>query len=223
MNRIIELSHRIEDGMETYPGLPGPRIGDHMSREASRDRYPEGTEFQIGTVSLVANTGTYVDTPFHRYPDGPDLAAVDLARLVDVPGVVIDATAHGRAIGPDLLSGTEVRGRAVLFRTGWDGRFGTPGYGAADHPFLTADMVERLVKAGPAVVGIDSVNIDDMADMTRPAHTGLLGEGIPIVEHLRGLDLLPARGFRFHAAPPAVAGMGSFPVRAYAVVDGPRS
>ncbi|MFC4069014.1 cyclase family protein [Actinoplanes subglobosus] len=223
MNRIIELSHRIEDGMETYPGLPGPRIGDHMSREASRDRYPEGTEFQIGTVSLVANTGTYVDTPFHRYPDGPDLAAIDLARLVDVPGLVIDATAHGRAIGPELLSGTEVRGRAVLFRTGWDRRFGTTGYGAADHPFLTADMVERLVKAGPAVVGIDSVNIDDMADMTRPAHTGLLGEGIPIVEHLRGLDLLPARGFRFHAAPPAVAGMGSFPVRAYAVVDGPRS
>ena len=203
--------------MTTYPGLPGPVISDHLSREASRDRYPEGTEFQIGAVTLIANTGTYLDTPFHRYPDGADLAGIDLSRLADIPGVVIDATATGRAVGPELFDGVDITGRAVLIRTGWDRHWRTPGYGAADHPFVTAEAVDLLVRQHPALVGIDSVNIDDMADLTRPAHTGLLGAGIPVVEHLHRLHELLNRDFRFHAAPVPVAGMGSFPIRAYAV------
>ena len=218
MSKIVDLSHPIEDGMSTYPGLPGPQITDHMSRTDSRQRYPAGTEFQIGSITLVANTGTYVDTPFHRYPDGPDLCTVDLARLVDVPGVLVDVAGSGRAVGPEAFTGLDVTGKAVLVRTGWDERWRTPGYGDPEHPFLTAAAVRWLVEREPAVVGIDSVNIDDMADWTRPAHTGLLGAGIPIVEHLGDLDRLPADGFRFHAPPPPVAGMGSFPVRAYAVI-----
>ncbi|MBT2209287.1 cyclase family protein [Actinomadura sp. NEAU-AAG7] len=217
--RVIDLSHPIEDGMATYPGLPGPSISDHMSRRESRERYPPGTEFQIGTITMVANTGTYVDTPFHRYPGGSDLARFDLARLADVDGVVVDTTgAGGPGIGADAFAGLEVADRAVLVRTGWDRHWRTDGYGAAEHPFLAADAVAWLVERNPAVVGIDSVNIDDMGDMTRPAHTRLLAAGIPILEHLCGLHELPPRGFRLHAAPAPVAGMGSFPVRAYAVL-----
>lgn len=219
-SRVIDLSHRIEAGMTTYPGLPGPEIADHMSRAESKDRYPAGTQFQIGRINMVANTGTYLDTPFHRYPDGPDLSAMDLSRLVDLEGVLVDASANGRAIGPEAFAGRDVTDRAVLVRTGWDKHWRTPGYGDAAHPFLTAAAVAWLVERSPAVVGIDSVNIDDLADMTRPAHTGLLGARIAIVEHLRGLDQLPAAGFRFHVAPAPVAGMGSFPVRAYAVARG---
>jgi kynurenine formamidase len=218
-SHVIDLSHPIEAGMTTYPGLPGPEIGDHMSRDQSHDRYPPGTEFQIGRIAMVANTGTYLDTPFHRYPDGPDLSTVDLARLVDLDGVLIDATAGDRAIGPEAFAGRDVTGRAVLVRTGWDRNWRTPAYGDAGHPFLTAGAVAWLVERGPAVVGIDSVNIDDMADLTRPAHTGLLGARIVIIEHLRGLDRLPASGFRLHVAPVPVVGMGSFPVRAYAVAS----
>jgi kynurenine formamidase len=215
---VVDLSHRIEHGMITYPGLPGPQISDHMSRDESRPRYAPGTEFQIGRIAMVANTGTYIDSPFHRDPDGPDLSGLDLDRLVDVDGVLVDATAAGRAIGPDVLAPYQVGGRAVLVSTGWDRHWGTAGYGAPGHPFLTAGAVDWLVERGAAVVGIDSVNIDDMADLARPAHTGLLAARIPIVEHLCGLDRLPGSGFRFHAAPPPVAGMGSFPVRAYAVL-----
>lgn len=215
---VIDLSHPIEHGMTTYPGLPGPEISDHMSRDDSRPRYSPGTEFQIGRISMVANTGTYLDSPFHRYPDGPDLAGLDLSTLVDVDGVHVDATGSGRAIGPDAFEPYEVRGRAVLVRTGWDQHWGTAKYGDPEHPFLTAAAVAWLVARGAAVVGIDSVNIDDMADLSRPAHTGLLGARIPIVEHLGGLERLPGSGFRFHVAPPPVVGMGSFPVRAYAVV-----
>ncbi|WP_328904582.1 MULTISPECIES: cyclase family protein [unclassified Streptomyces] len=217
--RIIDLSHTIEHGMDTYPGLPGPELSDHLSREESRGRYPAGTEFHIGSITMVANTGTYLDTPFHRYPDGPDLSALDLSRLADVEGVVIDATGiEGRSVGPELLDGVEVTGRAVLIRTGWDRHWRTPRYADAGHPFLSASAVERLVARKPAAVGIDSVNIDDMADLTRPAHTGLLAAEICVIEHLRGLEDLPSDGFRFHAVPAPVAGLGSFPVRAYAVV-----
>lgn len=206
--------------MLTHPGLPGPEISDHLSRAASRERYPPGTEFQIGRISLVANTGTYLDTPFHRYAGGTDLAGVDLARLVDVDGLLVDATGAGqRGIGPDQMDGHRVAGRAVLLRTGWDRHWGTDRYGAAEHPYLTAEAASWLAAQQPAVVGIDSVNIDDLADLTRPAHTALLGAGIPIVEHLRGLGQLPPTGFRFHAPPVAVAGMGTFPVRAYAILD----
>jgi len=219
MNRVIDLSHTVEHGMVTYPGLPEPRISDHLSREQSRGRYTPGTEFQIGTITLVANTGTYVDTPFHRYADGVDLSTVDLSLLVDRDGVLVDATTSGtRSVGPGAFDGLPVAGRAVLIRTGWDRHWRTPRYEAASHPFLAAEAASWLAAQRPAVVGIDSINIDDMADLGRPAHTILLGAGIPIVEHLRGLDLLPADGFRFHAAPVSVVGMGSFPVRAYAVV-----
>jgi kynurenine formamidase len=216
--RVVDLSHVIRHGMTTYPGLPGPEISDHLTRAASRERYAPGTEFQIGRITLVANTGTYLDAPFHRYGDGADLAGLALARLVARPGVLVDATGAGPAVGPEVFAERDIAGRAVLVRTGWDRHWGTDRYGAADHPFLTAEAVAWLVAREPAVVGIDSVNIDAMADLTRPAHTALLGAGIPIVEHLRGLDQLPPAGFSFHAPPPAVAGMGTFPVRAYAIV-----
>lgn len=215
---VIDLSHPIEHGMTTYPGLPGPEISDHMSRDESRPRYAPGTEFQIGRIAMVANTGTYLDAPFHRHRDGADLAGLDLSRLVDLEGVVVDATGADRAIGPEVLAAHPVEGRAVLVRTGWDRHWATGKYGDPGHPFLTARAVEWLVAQGAAVVGIDSVNIDDMADLARPAHTGLLGAGIAIVEHLSGLERLPHTGLRFHVAPPPVVGMGSFPVRAYAVV-----
>jgi kynurenine formamidase len=215
---VIDLSHPIEHGMTTYPGLPGPQISDHMSRDDSRPRYAPGTEFQIGRIAMVANTGTYLDAPFHRHPDGSDLSELDLSRLADVEGVVVDATTADRGIGPDVLAPYRVGGRAVLVRTGWDRHWRTEKYAASEHPYLTAEAVGWLVAQGAAVVGIDSVNIDDMADLSRPAHTGLLAAKTPIVEHLRGLDRLPSSGFRFHAVPPPVAGMGSFPVRAYAVL-----
>ncbi|MFJ1709849.1 cyclase family protein [Kitasatospora sp. NPDC088346] len=227
---LVELSHPIHDGMVTYPGLPGPELSDHLSREASHDHYAEGTEFQIGRISMVANTGTYLDTPFHRFEDGPDLAGIGLERLVDLDGVVVrvghrgvDPADPARAIGPLLFAPYEVTGRAVLVHTGWDRHWGTEQYGSG-HPYLTPEAVDWLVAQRPALVGIDSLNIDDTADGTRPAHTRLLAAGIPVVEHLRGLEQLPADGFRFHAAPPRVAGMGTFPVRAFAVTgtDGPR-
>lgn len=215
MKRLIELSHVVEHGMITYPGLPGPEITDHLSREASRARYAPGTQFHIARISMIANTGTYLDTPSHRFADGADLSGVGLERLVDLDGIVIDARTT-RAIG---RSDHDVRGRAVLFRTGWDRHWRTDQYGSGA-PFLMRDGASWLAESDAALVGIDSVNIDDTADGTRPAHTILLRAGIPIVEHLRGLDQLPPSGFRFHAAPPLVRGMGTFPVRAYAIVAG---
>ncbi len=218
MREIIDLSHLVADGTVTYPGLPAPTIGDHLSREASRQVYAPGYEFQIGTITMVANTGTYLDTPFHRFADGHDLAGLDPARVADVAGVVVDATS-GQAAGAELLDGLDVAGRAVLFRTGWDVHWGTGRYGEPDHPFLSVAAAERLVEAGAAVVGIDSVNIDDTRTMERPIHTALLRTGIPIVEHLCRLDRLAGRPFRFFAVPPAVVGMGTFPVRALAIVE----
>jgi len=215
VKRLIELSHVVEHGMITYPGLPGPEITDHLSREASRARYAPGTQFHIARISMIANTGTYLDTPSHRFADGADLSGVGLERLVDLDGIVIDARTT-RAIG---RSDHDVRGRAVLFRTGWDRHWRTDQYGSGA-PFLMRDGASWLAESDAALVGIDSVNIDDTADGTRPAHTILLRAGIPIVEHLRGLDQLPPSGFRFHAAPPLVRGMGTFPVRAYAIVAG---
>jgi len=216
---LVELSHPIHHGMITFPGLPGPEISDHLSREASRSRYAEGTEFHIGRISMVANTGTYLDTPSHRFADGADLAAVGLARLVDLPGVVVRLPAGTVAVDRLLLAPYEVAGRAVLIHGGWDRHWGTPSYGAGGHPYLTADGAASLVERDATLVGIDSVNIDDMTDGARSAHTTLLRHGIPIVEHLCGLDGLPPYGFRFHAAPPMVAGMGTFPVRAYAILS----
>lgn len=215
---VVDLSHTITNGMITYPGLPGPVIDDHLSRAESRGRYAPGTEFQIGRITLVANTGTYADVPFHRFGDGADLAEVPLSRFVDVAGIAVAANDSG-PIGPAAFAGLDVAGRAVLIHTSWDRHWGTPRYAGADHPFVSAACADWLAAREPAVVGIDSVNIDDMADFARPAHTALLGRGIPIVEHMTGLGRLLHRRFRFHAAPVAVAGMGTFPVRAYALIE----
>jgi arylformamidase len=213
-HRIVDLSHTIEAGMTTYPGLPGPAITDHLSREASRDRYASGTEFQIGRIDMVANTGTYLDTPFHRFPDGSDLAELPLEAVAGLPGVVVEAIGPG--IGPEAFDGLDLGGAAVLFRTGWSRHWRTPEYGAGGHPHLTAAAVDRLVALGPSLVGIDSVNIDGTADGERPAHTGLLGAGIYVLEHLTALDQLDTPGFEVFAVPAKVRGLGTFPVRAFA-------
>jgi kynurenine formamidase len=216
--RLIDLSHTVRDGLVTYPGLPAPRIGDHLSREASRGHYAPGTEFQIGRIEMVANTGTYLDAPSHRYAGAADLAGLPLGSLADLPGVVVDAPAGRRAVAAADLPRGELRGRAVLVRTGWSRHFGTPCY-ADGHPFLTADAAEALLARGAALVGIDSLNIDDTANGARPVHTLLLRAGVPVVEHLTNLEALPPDGFRFYAVPPKVAGMGTFPVRAFARLD----
>lgn len=214
---LLDLSHAIHDGLVTYPGLPAPVIRDHLSRADSRSHYSPGTEFQIGRIEMVANTGTYLDAPSHRFADGADLAGLPLARLADLEGVVLRAARGRRVIDAAAFDGLEVRGKAVLVATGWDRHFGTPEY-ATGHPFLTRDAAELLVARGAALVGIDSLNIDDTADGARPVHTALLRAGIPVVEHLTGLAGLPASGFRFFAVPPKVSGMGTFPVRAFALV-----
>ena len=218
MATILDLSHVIADGTITYPGMPGPAISDHLSREDSRARYAPGFEFQIGRIEMISNTGTYLDTPFHRYADGHDLAGLDLDRVVDVPGLLVDATA-GQEGGVHLLDGHDVTGKAVLFHTGWDEHWGTERYGDESHPFISVRAAERLVEAGAALVGIDSLNIDDTRTGERPIHSILLAAGIPIVEHLCGLDQLTGRPFKFSAVPPAVSGMGTFPVRAVAVIE----
>ena len=218
MRAVIDLSHPFGDGTITYPGLPGPTLSDHLTRVDSRERYAEGVEFQIGRIEMVSNTGTYLDTPFHRYPDGHDLSGLDLARVVDVPGLLVAAPADGAA-GADLIDGLDLTSRAVLFHTGWDQHWATDHYGDPSHPYLAVETAERLAEAGVAVVGIDSVNIDSTVTGERPVHSALLAAGIPIVEHLRGLGQLTDRAFRFTAAPPAVVGMGTFPVRALAVSD----
>jgi kynurenine formamidase len=217
--RVIELSHPIEDGMITYPGLPGPQLTDHLSRSESRDHYAAGTEFQIGRITMVGNTGTYLDSPFHRYPGATDLAGLPVECFADIDGVVVRlAGSPGPAIDAAALSAVEVAGRAVLLHTGWDQHWRTTRYGAGGHPHLTASAAAWLVEKGAALVGIDSLNIDDTAGGARPVHSALLGAGIPIVEHLTGLGMLPDEGFRFHAAPAPVRGFGTFPVRAYAVL-----
>jgi kynurenine formamidase len=217
MPTIVDLSHVLEDGTITYPGLPAPVISDHLSREASRQRYAPGYEFQIGRIDMVSNTGTYLDTPFHRYPDGHDLAGLDPARVVGVQGVVVDAT-EDQEIRAAVLDGREVAGHAVLFRTGWDRHWGTERYGEPDHPYLSVAVAERLAEGGAAVVGIDSVNIDGTRTGERPIHSVLLAAGVPIIEHLTGLDQVDGRPFTFVAVPPAIRGMGTFPVRALAVI-----
>lgn len=216
--RHVDLSHTIEDGMITYKGLPAPLICDHLSRAASRSLYAEGTEFQIGRITMVSNTGTYLDSPFHRYADGADLSALRLDVLAGLDAVVVRVTGMaGRAIPREAFSPVEVRGRAVLVHTGWATHWRTDQY-FEGHPFLTAEAATYLQENGAALVGIDSCNIDDTADGRRPVHTELLGAGIPIVEHLRGLEQLPVSGVRFSAVPPKVRGMGTFPVRAFATL-----
>jgi kynurenine formamidase len=204
--------------MITYPGLPAPEISDHLTRQASESAIGAGVTFHIGRISMVANTGTYVDSPFHRFADGPDLAQLPLERLANLDAILVRVTgSRRRGVDRNQLAAYDVRGRAVLIHTGWDVHFGTDRY-AHQAPYLTADGAAWLREQGAALVGIDSINIDDIGDRSRPAHSELLAAGSPIVEHLTGLGQLPASGFRFHAAPPRVRAMGTFPVRAYAVV-----
>ncbi len=218
--RLIDLSHTVEDGMITYKGLPAPIVCDYLSREASRARYAAGTEFHIGRIDMVANTGTYVDSPFHRYADGKDLSELALESLANLDCLVLRATDRRDRAIDDMPAGEELRGKAVLFHTGWDAHWRTDQY-FEGHPYLTGGLAERLVAAGAALVGIDSMNIDCTDDGERPVHSTLLGAGIPIVEHLCRLEALPDRGPRFYAVPVKVKGMGTFPVRAFARV--PRS
>jgi len=222
MAHLIDLSHEIEHGMVTYRGLPAPAISDWLSRDASSARYAPGTTFQIGRIDLLANTGTYIDAPFHRYGNGRDVAGYALEDVADLSGIVVRATARdARAIDASRFARLEVKGKAVLVHTGWDAHWRTDTYSAGEHPFLTRDAAEHLVKAGAALVGIDSLNIDDDKDGARPAHTILLGAGIAIVEHMTSLGALPDAGFSFFAVPPKVKGMGSFPIRAFARMLGP--
>jgi arylformamidase len=211
----IDLSHVVEDGMVTYKGLPAPVVCDFLSREASREHYAPGTEFQIGTVQLCSNTGTYVDSPFHRYADGADLSGLPLDRLADLDAVVVDAP--GQAVDRAALEPYRVAGRAVLVRTGWDRHWRTDAY-FEGNPFLTEDAAAHLVEQRALLVGIDSLNIDDTASRERPVHSTLLAAGIPICEHLTNLAALPTEGVRFSAVPVMMKGMGTFPVRSYAVV-----
>lgn len=216
---LVDVSHVVEHGMITYKGLPAPLICDFLSREQSRSHYAPGTEFHIGKIEMVANTGTYLDSPFHRYANGKDLSELPLERLANLDAIVIPAySSKSRAIGRAIFQEYDVRGKAVLVRTGWDARWRTDQY-FEGHPFLTRDAVEHLVEAGVVLVGIDSLNIDDIGDLSRPAHSLLLAAEIPIVEHLRGLSQLPDDGFRFFAVPVKVKNMGTFPVRAFGLVD----
>ena len=215
---LFDLSHVIEEGMTTYKGLPGPHICDFWTREGSAANYDDGSTFQIGRIDMVANTGTYLDSPFHRYADGADLSEVKLESIASVPGIVVRRPwENGPATTAGDIDQLEVEGKAVLFHTGWDRHWRTDAY-FGEHPYLTADAADWLAIMGAVLVGIDSCNIDNMHVRARPVHTRLLGAGIPICEHMTGLDRLPDAGFRFTAAPPKVKGMGTFPVRAYALV-----
>jgi kynurenine formamidase len=214
----VELSHPIEAGMVTYPGLPGPQITPHLTRAASRAAYGGAAEFAIDRISMVGNTGTYLDSPFHRYAEGADLAGLRLDVLADLDAVVVRMAGSGvRAVDVGALAAIEVTGKAVLLHTGGDRDWGTPAY-AQDAPYLTGAGARWLAEHGARLVGIDAVNIDDTQDAARPAHSVLLAAGIPVVEHLTGLDLLPPTGARFTAAPPRVVGFGTFPVRAFAAL-----
>lgn len=219
MTRLVDLSHAIEDGMTTYKGLPGPHICDYWTREASAALYDDGSTFQIGRIDMVANTGTYLDAPFHRYADGDDLAALALERLAGLPGLVVRRPfGEGAAVDADAFGGLDVAGKAVLVHTGWDRHWRTDAY-QSGHPFLTEAAARRLAEGGARLVGIDSHNIDDTRMRRRPVHTILLGAGVLVCEHMTRLEALPETGFLFFAVPPKVAGMGTFPVRAFAAVE----
>jgi arylformamidase len=216
---FVDLSHVIENKMTTNPGLPGPLIGEHLSFEASAARYAPGTEFTIGEITMVGNTGTYLDTPAHRFRDGYDLSGLLLERCALLPAAVFDGDG---AIGPLPFADVELTGMAVLLRTGWDRHWRSAGYGDTDHPYLTEAGAQALVEKGAALVGIDSVNIDDTRTGHRPAHTILLAAGVPVVEHLTHLGDLPRTGAHFSAVPPAVRGLATFPVRAFATIPDDR-
>lgn len=219
MNKLIDLSHTVEHGMITYKGLPGPIICDFLSREASKSHYAEGTTFHIGKIEMVANTGTYIDSPFHRYAEGKDLSELALEAIANVEGLVFQADTSQRAIGAELFEAADVKGKAVLIQTGWDQYWGTDQY-FEGHPFLTAKAADWLKNAGVSLVGIDSLNIDDTSTGHRPVHSVLLGADIPIIEHMCNLDSLPLSRFKLHAVPVKIRRFGTFPVRVYAVLEG---
>lgn len=216
-SQFYDVSHTVEHGMITYKGLPAPVICDYLSREASRSRYAPGTEFQIGRIEMVANTGTYLDSPFHRYEHGIDLADLPLTSLANLECLVLKLTGtRGSAIHQLPVTAQEIRGKAVLISTGWDRHWRTNQY-FEGHPYLTGELAEWLVRAGAALVGIDSQNIDCTDTGERPVHTTLLQKNIPIVEHMTGLSAAPERGGRFFAVPPKIRGFGTFPVRAFVI------
>jgi len=215
--KLVDLSHLIEAGMTTYKGLPGPHICDFWEREASAADYDDGSSFQIGRIDMVANTGTYLDAPFHRYADGADIGALTLKQLASLPGLLVRAGAQ--AVDAAAFEGLDVAGKAVLVLTGWDRHWRTPAY-CEGHPFLTEAAARLLAARGAALVGIDSYNIDDTRTRSRPVHTVLLGAGVLICEHMTNLGALPENGFSFTAVPPRIAGMGTFPVRAFAEIAG---
>lgn len=217
--RLIDLSHTIEDGLITYKGLPASIICDYLSREASRKTYAPGTEFQIGKIEMVSNTGTYLDSPFHRFADGVDIAGLRLEDVAGLDAILVHApNEQGRAIGEGCFEGLDVRGKAVLIHTGWARHWKTDQY-FEGHSFLTEGAALALKAGGAALVGIDSYNIDDTADMRRPVHTTLLGANILIVEHMCNLEQLPdGQAFKFYAVPVKVKGFGTFPVRAFAAL-----
>lgn len=217
--QLIDLSHTVEHGLVTYRGLPAPVICDYLTREASRQHYAEGTEFQIGKIEMVANTGTYLDSPFHRYADGADLSELSLSSLANLDGVLLQVAGRSeKKIDVEAFRSLSVRGRAVLIHTGWDAHWATESY-FENHPFITRDAAQFLADEGAALVGIDSLNIDSIDDKQRPAHTILLRNGIPIVEHLCNLQALPTSGFKFFAVPVKVKSFGTFPVRAFGLVE----
>lgn len=214
---LVDLSHPIRAGLVTYPGIPAPTITPHLTREASREHYAPGTEFAIDIIAMAGNTGTYLDSPYHRYAEGGDLASLDLETLVGVPAEVFRLTdAASRGIPAEVFLDRDLAGTAVLLHTGWSRHFGAPEY-AHGSPFLTEAGAQHLVEAGAAIVGIDALNIDDTeSGGERPAHSILLAAGVHVVEHLTALDRVPVRGARFTAVPPRVEGFGTFPVRAFA-------
>jgi kynurenine formamidase len=216
---MIDLSHAIEHGMITYKGLPAPVISEFLTREASREHYASGTEFHIGRIEMVANTGTYLDSPFHRYADGADLSELALSSLADLPGLTIRfGDRETRAIDASTFDGYDLKGKGVIIHTGWAGHWGSERY-FEHHPYLTEDAAQHLADAGARLVGIDSYNIDDTGDGSRPAHSVLLNAKIPIVEHLCNLESLPASGYKFFAVPVKIKQFGTFPVRAFAIVE----
>ncbi|NNF05403.1 MAG: cyclase family protein [Candidatus Eisenbacteria bacterium] len=217
MTKFIDLSHTIHHDLLTYKGLPRPVIEDHMARDASEKNYTPGTTFQIGKISMVANTGTYIDAPFHRYEDGKDLAGFELGQVANLDGVCVATQAT--AVGPEHLPQNGLEGKALLIATRWHKHWKTDHYTSGQHPYLTKEAAEHLAGQKVGLVGIDSYNIDSIADGSRPVHTALLRDDIPIVEHMADLTLLVGRTFRFFAVPPKVQGMGSFPIRAFAIVS----
>jgi arylformamidase len=218
---LIDVCHTIYDGMVTYKGLPAPVITDHLTREASRKSYAPGTEFHIGRINMVANTGTYLDSPFHRYSEGTDLAGLDLYSLANLEGLVVRwLNRRDRGIPQSTLEELDVKGKAILFHTGWDTHWRTEDYSNGKHPYLSEDSANYLALSGASLVGIDSYNIDDTSNGNRPVHSALLAKGIPIVEHLCGLGDLPTAGFRFFAVPVKIRNFGTFPVRAFGLVPG---